>query len=615
MLRPTNEWPDTPTAQNMRLFAQLMSHKAAMDTFESFRAMSLDTVSRLREAVEVLDGVEAGRPLESFRPVKEELVWSMERDPVLDEVKFAATKKFIYHLKNEEKAPPVYTKARISVLERLIAPDYKSQLEWMIVRCISSTPGSRLSAAQVADHRIANDRRLALLASLYVTHLTSIGYSKSYILYITERYFFNKDASRVRISKVKSYFDQFDGTYSNFRVFLLVNEQAKNYFVGASDATELEREVIPGDCAEVIDRLLAAYPETPHVITIRQKAVDIFTAGQRAFAAIKNYQSSAFLGSWGLDLTVTEELVVSTRGFGSSEAFKVGHGDIASARKVYAPPEWAADRSISDTKVLFHAIKHHADPESADRILNALATAHSAASSQNAETQLIALWSAFEALLSPPPPGSSSRVAHYSRLILPMVCSFYAGKNCIYVSNLLVRGEYPGYNTLVDRLKATGLDYQERYRYLIVALTIPEHAAAYEDLVKSCESNRLVVNLLISLRERFSSPSRFYEFMDVHEKKAAWQISRMYRARNQIVHAGIVPNFAESVAVNAFEYLASMIWLIARSMDAGRGITCIEHVIERVSMNYYSAKEDVKRLQGGNVFDGANVFKAFASQA
>lgn len=110
MLNPKNDWPDTLVARNMRLFAQLVSHKASTETFESFRAMSLDTVSRIREAVEVLEGVEAGRPLESFKAVQEELVWSLEQDPVLDLPEMSAAKKFIHYLKSQERSPVSYIK-------------------------------------------------------------------------------------------------------------------------------------------------------------------------------------------------------------------------------------------------------------------------------------------------------------------------------------------------------------------------------------------------------------------------------------------------------------------------------------------------------------------------
>ena len=168
MFTPSNAWPDTPTARNMRLFAQLMSHKASVETFEAFRAMSLDTLSRIREAQEVLDSIESGRPFESYKSVKEELIWSMERDPVLDLTDMAAAKKFIFHLKIEEKPNTGQQKSRLSVLESMIAPKYKTLLESMIIDSITYSPPKGITDLEYGEYQTANERKLASLSSIYI---------------------------------------------------------------------------------------------------------------------------------------------------------------------------------------------------------------------------------------------------------------------------------------------------------------------------------------------------------------------------------------------------------------------------------------------------------------
>lgn len=613
MFTPSNAWPDTPTARNMRLFAQLMSHKASVETFEAFRAMSLDTLSRIREAQEVLDSIESGRPFESYKSVKEELIWSMERDPVLDLTDMAAAKKFIFHLKIEEKPNTGQQKSRLSVLESMIAPKYKTLLESMIIDSITYSPPKGITDLEYGEYQTANERKLASLSSIYISHLASIGYSKSYILHTTSRFFFTSDVTRVRISKVRSFFDQFDGSNSNFRIFIFVNEQAKDFLVGASAALDVDRSDIPAETLDVIDLTIKRHPEATHVITIRQKAIDIYKAGHEAYAKIRNYLSSAFIGSWNLNLSVAEEVVATTRNYGSSETFKVGHGDVATSRKVTADQRTAVNRSIKEAERIFDKINNDASRESRDRLINSLATAHTAASSQNSEIQLISLWSAFEAMLSAPPSGASSRISHYSKLMMPAICSHYAMRNCIYVSNVLLMNKRDAYKDLTSAIEDAGVDVSERFKYLVAAVALPEHQDAWDQFVIACGDNRLILNLLISLKERFANPRVFYETIDQHEKKVGWQLSRIYRARNQIVHSGLAPNFSDSVAVNAFEYLSTMLGAVSFRLSAQHNIRNVDDVVELMAMNYYSAKEDVKKLFGENRFSIENVFRIFSS--
>lgn len=615
MFAPANAWPTTPTARNMRLFAQLMSHKASVETFESFRAMSLDTVSRIREAQEILDSIDSGRPFESYKPVKEELIWSMERDPVLELPEMITAKKFIYHLKSEDKSNVGQQRSRLYVVENLIAPEYKNLLEKLIVDTIKSLPIKGISDLERKEFEETNDRKIALLASIYISHLSSIGYSKSYILHATNMFFFTSNVTRVRISKVERFFAHFDGLPSNFRIFLFVNEQAKDFLVGAGAAVDVDRSEIPRRALEIIDSTLSQHPEATNVISVRQRSLDIYRGGHEAYAQIRNYLSCAFIGSWILNLSVAEEVVVATGNFGSSENIKVGHGDVATSRKVNADPRTAINRSIKDAEQMFDKVNNHAEPESGERIINALATAHTAASSQNSEIQLISLWSAFEALLSPPSSGSSSRISHYSKLMVPAICSHYAMRNFIYVSNVMMLNKRDTYKELISDIEESGSHYDERFRYLVAAVALPKHKDSWDKFTLNCSDNRLILNLLISLRERFSSPRLFYNTIDQHEKKVSWQLSRMYRARNQIVHAGHAPNFADSVAVNAFEYLSTMLNGVTIRLNAAGNMKDIESVIELLSMSYYSAKEDVKKLGDGNVFKPDSVFKIFSSIA
>jgi len=72
---PKNRWSTGPNGIGVLFVAQLLKEMLEDETFESFRAYSLDTPTRLAEGLIVLTDIRLNRvkPL-AFQPVKEEIL-------------------------------------------------------------------------------------------------------------------------------------------------------------------------------------------------------------------------------------------------------------------------------------------------------------------------------------------------------------------------------------------------------------------------------------------------------------------------------------------------------------------------------------------------------------
>ncbi len=79
-----NSWPmNNIKAISALFFAQLMREMLTPQTFESFRALSLGTLARLDEAINVIVDVQCNRiPKAALEPVWSELEWSLNEEPV-----------------------------------------------------------------------------------------------------------------------------------------------------------------------------------------------------------------------------------------------------------------------------------------------------------------------------------------------------------------------------------------------------------------------------------------------------------------------------------------------------------------------------------------------------
>lgn len=74
--------------------------------------------------------------------------------------------------------------------------------------------------------------------------------------------------------------------------------------------------------------------------------------------------------------------------------------------------------------------------------------------------------------------------------------------------------------------------------------------------------------------------------MDGHRKRLGWQIHRIYRARNQLVHSGKVPTYLDSLIMNIFEYYRSSISTIVQVAKTERRRSDIDQIVAEIGINY-----------------------------
>ena len=93
-----------------------------------------------------------------------------------------------------------------------------------------------------------------------------------------------------------------------------------------------------------------------------------------------------------------------------------------------------------------------------------------------------------------------------------------------------------------------------------------ELAFARMAFLNAISDNPLAVNRLKKIRSNFSTPAAFLRSLESHETRVRWQIGRVYRARNSLVHGGSPPKYVVPLVLNAFEYFKTTFFtLLARA--------------------------------------------------
>lgn len=167
MQPPLNIWPNTPASRGTLFFAQAMKAFLDPNSFEGFRAYSLDTLTRLDEAISLGEDVLAKRVPATVLPVVfEELAWSITSDRAAR----AIAPQECELVTSSCPATDLSTREKIDLLRLLklrISPAYFERLRDEVVGCVND-----------------EKRRIPLLVSagFLASHLINQGHSRGFLI-------------------------------------------------------------------------------------------------------------------------------------------------------------------------------------------------------------------------------------------------------------------------------------------------------------------------------------------------------------------------------------------------------------------------------------------------
>ena len=577
-----NVWPDTQGAQGVKFIAQAVRDLVNVGSFESFRAMSLDSPSRLSEAQKLLHDISKGLPRASFEPVARELKWSLEIDPAVyhrryDEVRLLVD--YLKSLQSMDKLDVDLTIRHIMVVHRRVSRGYKERLE-----------------EQIASLFKKPERRSELInvVSFYCSHLINIGYSRNYISALIQDRFFTGDVQKAGLPTIRRLFSAFSGADIRYRLFISVSEPFGVFMDGVVDGEILDYSQLPTFAANHFSQSsfhnvknkylrLVVSAKDPHsaarVASERLAAVRSMTVlAQREFNS--DYDRGVLVAK--LIANVAEVITVSPlqlqRVAGGS--FVAGH----IARQVRR-------QSISMAK--------NFDAASYERLVSALNSVSLARMSDNAENRLISLWSAMEVLLSDPPPGGV-RILHYAKLIVPVIGVRYPRRSLIALYNGLL---IPHRKRVARFLRSVGQANVDDPTRFLLGLTLPDFDDDRVDFIDKLSDNPIAQERIRRFIASWGRPDAAKQTMQGHEERVHWQIHRIYRARNQLVHAGRTPPYLDSLVINAFEYFRNTVGPVIGHAQRHADVMDVDQAVAELCLMFRAQHSALDAIRGQPSFN------------
>lgn len=542
------------------MFAQQLAEMLTPTTFESFRVYSLDTIARLAEAIELAEDVRQQRvPKPVLAPICEELEWSFSKDSAVAKLAQAEIVSFLSTIKDRNNVSLDTFIAHLRLITKLARPRYKKQLEEIILR-IFGDPQQKIE--------------LRKITGFWCSHVINLGYSRRHVLASVNAYFFTDDIQRIGAQTLSRFFGEFDGNRKRFVVHAAVSRDLGNYLKGLGYTVR--------DVATLTPDQIASLNTNPNIagltsaLEIRAEEFDPFGAMNFCYQSLSAQRAIGYLDPYGMQAEWGDTMHVAR--LRANHGVAITKGDFLTNRpRRVTPRSGFRLRSIS---AYARSIITNFNPASTERLLSSIRTAALARTSLNPENQLISLWSAIEVLLSEP--RDTPRIVHYASLIVPCVTLRHTRRQVIAIYDELLVTYRSRFNRLIEQIP--GFPDLNGQRAFAEMMFLPEHAQMRTDLCSILSENPLALHRVWKLNHDYRDVKAVHRTLCDHFDRVRWQMHRVYRARNQLVHSGRMPTYLESVILNLAEYYRSSISTIVNRAKMERHQSDIDQTVAEIAI-------------------------------
>ena len=203
---------------------------------------------------------------------------------------------------------------------------------------------------------------------------------------------------------------------------------------------------------------------------------------------------------------------------------------------------------------------HHED--GAKKLDKAITLHNSAIRQQLPKDGFINLWSILEVLC--PQENSSSKLQTILNSVLPILQNDYFSTVFETIdTDLKDNLSEEDYQNIINNIQVS--DMLKRTAYFCL---LPEYEQLREDYFRKMEKLPLLRQKIFTLYELRNNKRQFFSLSQKYRDRVEWHLYRLYRARNSIVHAGLVPNRIQVLGEHLHSYVDSIMLETAVKLSA-----------------------------------------------
>ena len=553
--RKLEKWDYPEESINLIFFAQLLDELFFDFSLDTYKPSAMNSSLLCEEALGIIKEIGNGNIKKpNLQHILDELCENLSKDPVVSELLSIDLKQINSVLLNP-KEPEAEKKIIVElVLRQIYLKKYKNKNEDLLKNAIYGDKNFRLIRG---------------LTRSYATTLINLGYSSEYISEVVKK-FFHYDKNRI---SGKEAIDDFLKIFSEkpelFTLVFKIPKSIKNYKTSYETFNIKFLDELSDLTYDLSNHKFKKNADQLYICLSEIKARDIFSAKSEA-ERILDILSTVFglyhhkeQINWQPDcLIINERTKVVER----------------SKTKINVMHKCADQKQSQAAKNANSFLSEFGLEENSFRKFTRSAELHSLAlSSDSSENQILNLWIALESII---PINNNDKIANIEHIINSTIPFL----NLIYYQRLVARftSDLFNWDKRQTRKVLKNIDGDTSIIKVAKLVSLKEYELNRLELNSYFKDFHLMSDRFNYLCYIYSSPKNMLEGLDSHSKRIGWQIRRVYRARNLIVHCGITPSYIEVLIENIHDYLDTVMNRIIQLAAESKKITSIEQSFKYV---------------------------------
>lgn len=565
-----DKWTNLEACKNLLLFSELVNELLFDYSIPSNRVGTLNTHYLCLDAMNTITTIEHnGVPEGTLKPIVEELYGALLKDPVYEGEKDNPLNYFVKY--QNDKYRKTNNPTELSYEEQ------KKTIKALDTRFFGETEyyeKLRTCICQIVkDNKESEQRKLFRLTKAVLTELINIGYDSRYIYSVMRTLFWEPEENVQSPEDIEKFFSHFSLERIDYSVVLKVNKtQMAKIVENIEDLSFEELKTKSGDILE--KRFLKKEKNEGHLV-MEVKGLDPYIAAKHAIRIINTNLSFYRM----MDHDYRYEVSNVQCGVYKEDSFvfiptaksAVEHSKKPSKAQIrnylnvsdQAIERLATNRSIEDALSIISAVQFHSH----------------ALDSKSQENQLLDFWAIFESVLDISNKHTSDRINQVCIHLIPILKRKYVYSLILQLSEDIKNFDEEYYAQLTQGCTSV----MDKVAKIFRIISLPDQEENRNELCDKCKGFPLLKERIEYYAETFLTLKSTYEFVEKHAERVKWQIMRIYRNRNLIIHNGDSMPYLTLLIENLHSYVDDFLEYTVQNMANG-------HTINSMCQNLF-AKE------------------------
>lgn len=559
---------------NFIFFYQLLEEMLFDYTLDTYKPSILNLHSLIEEAFEVISEIEKGNiKSPNINHVLDELVTNLEKDKIANKLITISRKEINTILKDPKKRENYgIIKNTLAIIYNLVNQiDYKKELELEIIKLI-----------QKEDEEF---KEIRSITRSYITFLIYHGYNSNYIRKEVLNFFGNGNEKFNDINDILHLFKIFNLESHSYEVFFVADKTLSMCISSPNKDESLLYEYDSNNLPEEIkkNKKFMKIASNENFYSINRKELDPFSARNKTENNIVELSNLINIFHHKQNITWQKKFII----IDEKNSMTIIDEPVKSMHKCIDLKETKAKLKLQEFLKSFKLTK-----DSFNKFINSVRLHSIAIHSSSHENQLLNLWISLESLVPVDTKNTdNANIQHIVDSIIPFLNMYYLKSLINKLIKDLVRWDMYKVRRLLKDVPGNDL-----YFKIVNLLSNNNLSDKLNKLIIETKNFYLLNDRLRHFNKLFLSKKEMANTIITHTERLQWQIRRIYRARNLIVHTGNTPSYTATLIEHIHSYLdiilETLIQLSSKNKinSVGQGFQYIELMYSDY-LNYIGIKK------------------------